>query len=386
MKLLFSLTYYTPYVSGLTLYVKRLGEALVKKDYKVKVLTMNFDKYCRSAEIVNGVNVVRADYLAKVSKGFISYDWFIKSWQEVRKTDAVFINLPQFEGIVPALIGKIVGKKIITIYHCEVDLPEGIINNLIEWLLEASHFITLILSNKIITYTKDFATHSKLLLPKFRSKLSFVYPPILVPKVNKSIQKILIDKINHNGQFTIGVAARLAAEKGIEYLLEAIPVINDKLQITNDKLMKNYKLKIIIAGSLEPIGEEKYKSKILGLVEKYKDYVTFLGELKEEEMGSFYSLLDILVLPSVNSTEAFGMVQVEAMMMGVPVVATDLPGVRIPIQKIEMGKIVPTQNSQALAEAIVEILLNKKKFIKDKEFIKKEFAIEKTVNFYQNLL
>ena len=54
-------------------------------------------------------------------------------------------------------------------------------------------------------------------------------------------------------------------------------------------------------------------------------------------MGSFYTCIDVLVVPSINSTEAFGLVQVEAMMMGVPVVASDLPGVRVPVQKQGWG-------------------------------------------------
>ena len=133
---------------------------------------------------------------------------------------------------------------------------------------------------------------------------------------------------------------------------------------------------------MRPVGEEHYKQKILRLVEQNKEYVAFLGELSEEEMGSFYSLLDVLVLPSVNSTEAFGMVQVEAMMTGVPVVATDLPGVRVPVQKTGMGKIVPIKNSRKLAEAIIEVLSNTEKFTRNAEIAKKEFSIDRCLTFY----
>ncbi len=402
MQILFSLTYYTPYSSGLTLYVKRLGEALVKKGFDVTVLTMNFDKHCRSAEIVNGIKIVRVDYLARISKGFISLDWVIKSWQEVKKADAIIINLPQFEGLIPAILGKILGKKVISIYHCEVNLPDGLSHKIIEWFLSLSHFLTLSLSNIVITYTEDFAKHSKL-LRHFSSKLQFIYPPILVASIDKRIQKVLNGKIG-KVDYVIGVAARLAAEKGIEYLLEAVPEITSLLRLSGEEQSDDSRItssvndsgqarmtvktgiKIIIAGSLSPVGEENYKRKLYDLVEKYKDYVVFLGELKERKMGSFYSLLDVLVLPSINSTEAFGMVQVEAMMMGVPVVATNLPGVRIPIKKTGMGKIVTVKNSKELAEAIVEVLEDKKKYIKDSRFVKDEFSIEKTIEFYQKLL
>jgi len=126
------------------------------------------------------------------------------------------------------------------------------------------------------------------------------------------------------------------------------------------------RIKIVIAGSLDPVGEKSYKEKILKLVKKYQENIVFLGELKEEEMGSFYSLLDVLVLPSINSTEAFGMVQVEAMMMGVPVVASDLPGVRVPVRRTKMGLIVPCRDARQLARAIKSIVKNKKNFIKPK--------------------
>jgi glycosyltransferase involved in cell wall biosynthesis len=415
MRILFSLTYYTPYISGLTLYVKRLAEALAKDGYQLSVISNQYDKKLKNKEIINKVRVIRAKPLFKISKGFISLDWIVRSWQEVGRHDAVIINLPQFEGIVPAVFGKIFGKKVISVYHCEVVLPPGFFNRLVNWLLNQANKLSLSLSDAVVTYTKDFAAHSRI-LPAFREKCHYIYPPMIKPKVDKRVQKIImdkIDKITHVRCFVIGVAARLAAEKGIEYLLESIPAISSKLKAQSSKPQlktQNFRksiaaktllgwpaykdspgveepdLKVVIAGSMNPVGEESYKRKILELVEKYKDYIVFLGELKEEEMGAFYSLLDVLVLPSINSTEAFGMVQVEAMMMGVPVVVSDLPGVRVPVQKTGMGVIVPVKNSQKLGEALIEILMNKNKYVKNKEEVEKEFALEKTMKFYQKLI
>ncbi|MDX1372735.1 MAG: glycosyltransferase family 4 protein, partial [Nitrososphaeraceae archaeon] len=227
------------------------------------------------------------------------------------------------------------GRKIFSIYHCEVVLPGGMMNKLVETFLNTSNFISLALSDRIITYTKDFHKSSKL-LNNFESKVTYVYPPVNKPKIDKRITKVIGEKIRTKNSFVIGIAARLAAEKGIEYLFEALPQImeNGKWKMENGEKKK---IKIIVAGSKDPVGEENYKRKIMKLVDKYKDNVIFLGELSQEEMGSFYSLIDVLVLPSTNSTESFGMVQVEAMMMGVPVVASDLPGVRVPILKTGMG-------------------------------------------------
>lgn len=384
MRLLFSLTYYTPYVSGLTLYVKRLAEMLNRRGDEVTVMTMQYDKNLLLQETINGVKVVRVKTLFSISKGFISWDWLLKSLRLVNTCEVVLVNLPQLEGIIPALLGRLFQKKVISIYHCEVDLPYSPFNLLVGKILDFSNYITLLLSDRVITYTQDFAKSSKI-LPSFSSKLQYIYPPIKVPIVDKRIQKMIREKIGPKPDFTIGVAARLAAEKGIEYLLEAIPFIESRIKNYELRIKKIHKFKIVIAGPMEPVGEEAYKRKILRLIEKYKNYVVFLGELKEEEMGSFYSLIDILVLPSINSTEAFGMVQVEAMMVGIPVVASDLPGVRIPIEKTGMGKLVPIRNVPELAKAIVDVIVYKRDYIRDKNIVKKEFSFDKTIDFYDSL-
>jgi len=452
MKILTTISYYTPYISGLTLHAKRLSEALVKRGFTVTVLTNQHVDNLFSFETMEGVSVVRAKPLLKLSKGFLSLDWVVKSFQLARQIDVVHINLPQFEGVVPAVFGKLFGKKVLVTYHCEVILPSGLSNRIIETLLALSNLATLILADSIVTYTKDFVFHSKM-LHHFPKKISYIYPPIPIPKIDKRVQSVIRRKItrpeillkpglkimrrygkgralSNSRALIIGVAARLSAEKGIEYLLEAIPLLEDKFKIQNssrsnrDKITtQNFKVnsaintprerpealihlgsdrlqrsgshdspevegsvKIVIAGSLNPVGEKAYKEKILKLVEKYKDHIVFLGELAEEEMGSFYSLLDVLVLPSINSTEAFGMVQVEAMFSGVPVVSSDLPGVRVPIRRTGMGVIASTQDSSQLARAITTIVKNKKHYIKPKSDIEQEFSLKKTVMLYSNIL
>jgi glycosyltransferase involved in cell wall biosynthesis len=62
------------------------------------------------------------------------------------------------------------------------------------------------------------------------------------------------------------------------------------------------------------------------------------------------------VVPSLNSTESFGRVQIEAMLNGVPVVASHLPGVRQPVTMTGMGRVVPVGDAASLATAIVSLL------------------------------
>src|SRR5690606_27492738 len=79
----------------------------------------------------------------------------------------------------------------------------------------------------------------------------------------------------------------------------------------------------------------------------------FLGSMSPAEMSAFYSNLDLLVVPSLNSTEAFGLVQIEAMMHGVRCVTSDLPGVRQPVRSHGMGSIYPIGDSSELSRQIL---------------------------------
>jgi len=349
MKVLFSITYYHPYVSGLTIAASRWAEGLEKEGHEVTVLCL----------FGAGKRVIRARSLFTISKGFFSIDWFFQSWQQVKNHDVIVVNLPQFEGVIPAFFGKLMGKKIIAIYHCEVVLPPGFFNSIVQSLLEVSNMATLLMADRVITYTSDYVNSSRVLrslrLPR-SPKMKYIVPPIPKPSVNSAFVQKFKKLIGKSG-IVIGVAARLAAEKGIEYLLEALPQIQVKSQKS--------KVKIVVAGPMDPVREEAYKEKIMSLVKKYHKRVIFLGEISPREMGSFYRCIDVLVVPSVNRTEAFGLVQVEAMLCGVPVVASDLPGVRVPVKKTGMGIVVPPGDSKKLAEAISMIINNKVKYKKD---------------------
>lgn len=375
MRILISLSYYIPNISGLTIYVKNLAEEMAKK-HQVTILTAQYDKKLLTEEEIQKVHVRRVPVLFKFGKALLMPRYPLYVWEAVSGIDTIFINLPQFEGCIVALLAKILKKKTYCIYHCEVTLPNGLLNRFIEYSLHATNYLTLIFADKIIAYTDDYARHSKL-LPKFKKKLLFTYPLIKAPIIDKSEQQIIKKNVPEEKKYIIGIAARVSAEKGIEYLFQAIPLLEKELG-------ENFL--VLIAGPKQPVGEESYMKRLNSLIKQYEKYIHFLDAIPYEKLGSFYSLLDVLVLPSINSTESFGIVQVEAMVSGVPVAVSDLPGVRVPVQKTGMGKIVPIKNAQALGKAIIEIIKHKKTFIKNKEEIKEEFSFEKTIRFYENLL
>jgi glycosyltransferase involved in cell wall biosynthesis len=143
------------------------------------------------------------------------------------------------------------------------------------------------------------------------------------------------------------MAARLATEKGAEVLARAMPMVLEKCP----------QARVLYVGQHQNVmGEEEYARRLQPLLDSLGDRWTFLGVLPACELGAFYAACDVTVLPSLNRTESFGMVQIESMVCGTPVVASDIPGVRQPTMMTGMGKTVPAGDSTTLARALLEVL------------------------------
>jgi glycosyltransferase involved in cell wall biosynthesis len=111
--------------------------------------------------------------------------------------------------------------------------------------------------------------------------------------------------------------------------------------------------------------------------------VVATGSVPPERIGDLFRIADLLVLPSINSTESFGLVQVEAMLEGVPVVASDLPGVRQPVRMTGMGEIAPIADAAGLARQIVRVLESPASYRRPREEIRSRFDMERTISEYE---
>lgn len=378
MKILTVLTYYRPHTSGLTIYAERLARAFVNRGHEVTVMTTQYDPSLPREEIMDGVKVVRVPVAARVSKGVLAPTFGLVATKLVWGHDVVQLHLPQFDAPGVAFRARLFGKPAVLTYHCDVQLPRTFFNRIVNAVVDFQNNMAGRLANHIVTYTQDYADNSPY-LSRYVSKLTPILPPVELPEATpEAVSAFAETHLIKQRNPVIGMAARFASEKGVEVLLDALPVI----------LKKYPKVQVLFAGTYQNVmGEQAYSDRLMPRIREYelRGHWKFLGNLDPVQMAAFYPNLDVITVPSLNSTEAFGLVQIEAMMNGVPSVPSALPGVRQPVKMHGMGVVSEIGDSESLASAILEVLDNKKKYRGDVDAIKKAYDPESVVKEYEKL-
>lgn len=378
MKILTVLTYYRPHTSGLTIYAERLARAFVKRGHQVTVMTTQYDPSLPREEMMDGVKVIRVPVLARVSKGVLAPTFGFVATKLAWQHDVVQMHLPQFDAPGVAFRARLFGKPAVLTYHCDVQLPLGFFNRMVNTVLDFQNNMAGILANHIVTYTQDYADHSPF-LSRYASKLTPILPPVELPGATpEAVSAFAQTNLTHERKPVIGMAARFASEKGVEVLLDAMPTI----------LKKYPKAQVLFAGTYQNVmGEQAYSDRLMPRILEYEiqGHWKFLGNLDPIQMAAYYPNLDVITVPSLNSTEAFGLVQIEAMLNGVPSVPSALPGVRRPVQMHNMGVVSEIGNSESLANAILEVLNNKEKYRGDISAIKTAYDPNSVAQEYEKL-
>lgn len=378
MHVLIVLTYYRPHTSGLTIYAERLAQGLVRAGHQVTILTSRYLHRLPGTEEINGVRVVRAPVLFRLSKGVIMPTFGFLAWKLAGEADVISLHLPQFDAAGVALRGRMLRKPTVLTYHCDLQLPPTPFNKVVNQVTNGMNALAGAFSHRVVAYTQDFADASPY-LQRFADKLRVIPPPIELPPASPSGTAAFAKMHNPNGNRPIiGMAARLATEKGVEVLLEAFP-----------RILERYpRARILFAGQHQDVmGEQAYAHRLAPMLYRYQNegQWKFLGVLNPLQMAAFYPNLDLLVVPSLNSTESFGLVQIEAMIHGVPCVASDLPGVRQPVLQTGMGEIAPVGDAEELAEAMLKVLDHREHYQRPGEEIAALFSTDQTAAAYEAL-
>jgi len=163
-------------------------------------------------------------------------------------------------------------------------------------------------------------------------------------------------------------AGRLSEIKGVEYLIEAMPIVKREFP----------DVRLILVGDGELRGKLERRVRSFGLGET----VTFKGDLDQSMLIPLYSMATAFVLPSFYENCPFSILQ--AFASGVPVVATRIGGISELVRNGETGLLATIRDSYGLASAILRILgdaqLRKRISDKAKEFADKNFQLKTAID------
>jgi len=278
---------------------------------------------------------------------------------KLSKYDVVHLHYPFFGGAeMIYLLDKIKDIKLVITYHMDV-VGTGLLKNFFDFHTKNVLPAILDRADKIIVTSWDYVKHSnikerlKIEEEKFYEIPCGVNHLLFKPRFKDKDLIKKYDLYNKKVILFVGALDKAHYFKGVNVLIQAIKKISDK---------DDFRVLIVGDGDLK----ETYKSMVdsLGLSNK----IIFAGYVEDKELPKYYNIADFAVLPSTDKSEAFGIVLVEAMASGIPVIAGDLAGVRSVVDKKKTGLLVKPND--------VDNLTNMIKYLLDNPRICKEYGKE----------
>ncbi|HLG54677.1 MAG TPA: glycosyltransferase [Vicinamibacterales bacterium] len=322
--------YYPPARGGIETVVESLcrGE---RPAVETRALVLNKARPT-SEEVVDDVPVVRVGSVATI--GAVSVAPTLPLWLARAQADVIVLHEPNPMALLAYALARPKAPLIVW-FHSEVIRPRWQYRLFYEPLLA----FALRRAARIVVASPPMMDVPA--LERYRTKCTVVpyglnlarYEP--TPQVAAKAQAIRRSVVDTPILLFVG---RLVGYKGVEVLLRALPGLAAETVIVGDGPLRH---------SLMALAYD------LGLSNR----VRFVGETSDEELRAWYHACDVLVLPSVSRQEAFGMVQLEAMLAGHPVVSTDLKtGVAWVNQHESTGLIVRPGDAGELRQALTRLV------------------------------
>ena len=250
--------------------------------------------------------------------------------------DIIVLHEPNPMALVAYFLARPAGRLIVW-YHSDVIRPSWI------YRLFYQPFLRFALSRaeRIVVSSPSLGTSAPE-LQDFQAKCTVIPFGVEAPLPEHIEERLRHAAQSHreSSQPIVLFVGRLVPYKGVDVLLDAMAGLNAVALIVGDGPQRD---------ALEA------HARRLGIA----DRIRFLGSVTDEQLGSLYRSCDVFVLPSVTRQEAFGVVQLEAMAAGKPVVSTDLgTGVGWVNRHGETGYVVPPRDARALGDALSRLLEN----------------------------
>jgi rhamnosyl/mannosyltransferase len=317
---------YHPHTGGIEKVVQQLAEGL-KDQLEIEVLVCQ-QKGKTKVENINGVKVTRAGSLGVLFSVPISFSFIWQLRKLSREMDIIHFHMPFPLGDLACLLSGYKGKVVVW-WHSDVVRQKTLMKfyrPIMERFLKRADVIVVATQGHI-----DGSDY----LPKYREKctvIPFGVDPLIWENSSKYINEQLPIKKEKVRFLFVG---RLVYYKGCDVLLDAF------------RSVTGAELTLIGSGDLEDVLKDKARK------EGISDRVHFLGSVDDEQLSQAFVGCDVFVLPSVLKSEAFGLVQIEAMTYRKPVINTNLPS-GVPYVSIDgiTGLTVPPSDIEALSTAM----------------------------------
>jgi len=321
---------YFPVIGGIEKVVQQVAEGLAEKT-EMEVLVCN-RKGKGTIEKINRVRVVRSGSLGVYFSMPVSFSFFYQLRKMAKGKDVLLFHMPFPLGDLAGLLSGYRGKVIVW-WHSDIVKQKKLLK-----LYKPVMKKFLNRADRIIVATEGHIENSSY-LKDYREKCVVI--PYGVDKyiTEDALQYVPEEKTTEEPVFLF--VGRMVYYKGCDVLLRAFARLN--------------KGKLIMAGT-GPLKEELISmAKEAGVSEK----VLFVDSPSDEVLKELYRQCDVFVLPSVEKTEAFGLVQIEAMSYGKPVINTDLKsGVPYVGENGKTGITVKPKDVDALYMAMKELSEN----------------------------
>nr|HID12929.1 glycosyltransferase [Anaerolineae bacterium] len=324
---------YYPVLGGIENHIKMLAEGLIQRGIDVQVLVTNTGPRTVIEEI-EGVPVIKAGCPLRISGAPISPSFY--AWMRRLKPDIAHLHFPNPPGeLGQLLLGR--SRRFVLTYHSDIVRQRYLLR-----LYRPFLWKVLAKADRIIATSPHYIRSSPY-LSRFADKCA-VIPLGIDLRPFETVDNDRVQAIRRRyGSPLLLFVGKLRYYKGLEYLLQA---------------MRGIEAQLLVVGTGPMEGQWQALAQELSLGDK----VAFLGEVSDDDLPLYYHACDLFVLPASHRSEAFGVVQIEAMACGKPVICTELgTGTTWVNIRDETGLVVPPRDPKALAEAIIALLRDRER-------------------------
>ena len=320
-----------PHIGGIEAVISQINDSLPNENFEKEVICCsNTDK----SSVEDGVKFTRCKYLFDFAANSISPQMFFKMM--FLKTYIIHFHMPVIQNVIFWFIlyhlRLLKYKKMIVTYHSDIVGYDKYMKYL-WWMYK--YFLSK--ADKIHVLSPNIIENSQLLRPLKDKCVVVPYGITLEDKSNdKKVEEI---KTKYNGKKILFSCGRLVSYKGFKYGIKAMENVDNAVYLIGGSgPLKNELQNYITSNNLQ-------------------EKVIMLGRIPDEDLDSYYKACSIYLFPSIMQSEAFGVVQLEAMKYGKPVINTNLKtGVNYVSINEETGLTVEPENTEQLAEAINKLI------------------------------